>query len=192
MVRWGQTDYSAESAERGPTRLPAGPLSRRAAADRRRPAQRQLQGRRRADPADAGCLAPGRMVLGPDGFFDGLLFDPDDCRRLSRAAAGQRIGVVSCAAQKFSRSCTKLRLVSEPPAAPSVRMSRGHVTLRTAEGPAPVPPIRRHQFLDPSRPIAGRIQAPPPTDSEASLRSRSGLAAFLRFGATARQKENRR
>ena len=48
MVRWGQTDYSAERAEIARARLPAGPLSRRAEADRSRPAQCQLQGRRGA------------------------------------------------------------------------------------------------------------------------------------------------
>jgi NitT/TauT family transport system ATP-binding protein len=78
MVRWGQTDYSAERAE----------IARRVyRPDLYRAALKPTE----ADLANAsskveGALTRptpvasrmGRMVLGPDGFFDGLPFDPDD------------------------------------------------------------------------------------------------------------------
>jgi ABC-type nitrate/sulfonate/bicarbonate transport system substrate-binding protein len=78
MVRWGQTDYSAERAEIA--RRVYRPDLYRAAL---KPTEADLPNA--SSKVEGALTRPtpvasrmGRMVLGPDGFFDGLPFDPDD------------------------------------------------------------------------------------------------------------------
>jgi two-component system, oxyanion-binding sensor len=78
MVRWGQTDYSADKAEKA--RVVYRPDLYRAAlrstdADLPNASSKVEGALTRPTPV---ASRSGRMVLGPDGFFDGLLFDPDD------------------------------------------------------------------------------------------------------------------
>jgi NitT/TauT family transport system ATP-binding protein len=78
MVRWGQTEYSAERADAA-RRVYRPDLYRTAL----KPTEADLPN---ASSKVEGALARptpvasrmGRMVLGPDGFFDGIPFDPDD------------------------------------------------------------------------------------------------------------------
>ncbi len=78
MVRSGQTEYSAERAEIA--RRVYRPDLYRAAL---KPTEADLPNA--SSKVEGALMRPtpvasrmGRMVLGPDGFFDGLLFDPDD------------------------------------------------------------------------------------------------------------------
>lgn len=77
MVRWGHTAYSAEGAEAA--RLTYRPdLYRAALADLNVPmpgADSKIEGAL-SRPTPAGS-AHGRLILGPDLFFDGRMFDPD-------------------------------------------------------------------------------------------------------------------
>ncbi|HET7715478.1 MAG TPA: CmpA/NrtA family ABC transporter substrate-binding protein [Bauldia sp.] len=78
MVRWGQTEYRADKAD--VARRVYRPDLYRAAL---KPTEADLPN---ASSKVEGALSRptpvasrlGRMVLGPDGFFDGLPFDPDD------------------------------------------------------------------------------------------------------------------
>lgn len=78
MVRWGQTDYTTERADTA--RRVYRPDLYRAALS---PTEADLPN---ASSKVEGALTQptpvasrmGRMVLGPDGFFDGIPFDPDD------------------------------------------------------------------------------------------------------------------
>lgn len=78
MVRWGQARYDPDDAERA--RSVYRPDIYRAAlmsTDADLPnASSKVEGTL-TRPTPVASRA-GRMVLGPDGFFDGLLFDPDD------------------------------------------------------------------------------------------------------------------
>jgi NitT/TauT family transport system ATP-binding protein len=78
MVRWGQTEYSAESADAA-RRVYRPDLYRTAL----KPTEADLPNA--SSKVEGALTRPtpvasrmGRMVLGPDGFFDGLPFDPDD------------------------------------------------------------------------------------------------------------------
>jgi NitT/TauT family transport system ATP-binding protein len=78
MVRWGQTEYSVERA--GAARRVYRPDLYRTAL---KPTEADLPNA--SSKVEGALTRPtpvasrmGRMVLGPDGFFDGLLFDPDD------------------------------------------------------------------------------------------------------------------
>ncbi|WP_454811627.1 CmpA/NrtA family ABC transporter substrate-binding protein [Labrys neptuniae] len=78
MVRWGQVDYSTALAQRvGQVYRPD--LYRAALAgtgiDLPRASAKVEGALRQATPV---ASRHGTMVLGPDGFFDGRLFDPDD------------------------------------------------------------------------------------------------------------------
>lgn len=89
MVRWGQTDYSADKAEIA--RAVYRPDLYRAAlrsTDADLPsASSKVEGALTRPTPVASRF--GRMVLGPDGFFDGLPFDPDDIESyLARLASG--------------------------------------------------------------------------------------------------------
>ena len=77
MVRWGQVAHTGREREDRTRDLSARPLSRRAEAARRRSARRQRQGRGRAAAATPVGSAGASLMLGPDGFFDGAIFDPD-------------------------------------------------------------------------------------------------------------------
>ena len=78
MVRWGQTRYDPDEAERA--RSVYRPDLYRAAltaTDADLPnASSKIEGTL-TQPTPVASRS-GRMILGPDGFFDGLLFDPDD------------------------------------------------------------------------------------------------------------------
>lgn len=90
MVRWGQTGYSADNAEKA--RAVYRPDLYRAAlrstdADLPNASSKVEGALTRPTPV---ASRSGRMVLGPDGFFDGLLFDPDDVEGyLRRLTAGR-------------------------------------------------------------------------------------------------------
>ena len=78
MVRWGQIPYDAAGAETA--RMVYRPDLYRAAlqaieADLPNASAKVEGALRVATPV---ASRSGRMVLGPDGFFDGRLFDPDD------------------------------------------------------------------------------------------------------------------
>ncbi len=78
MVRWGQIAHSAETADRA-RRVYRPDLYRTAltTTDADLPnASAKVEGAL-TEPMPVASRS-GRMVLGPDGFFDGLLFDPDD------------------------------------------------------------------------------------------------------------------
>ncbi|MBP0579518.1 ABC transporter substrate-binding protein [Labrys sp. LIt4] len=85
MVRWGQVDYSAALARRaGQVYRPD--LYRAALAgtgiDLPRASAKVEGALRQATPV---ASRHGTMVLGPDGFFDGRLFDPDDIEAYLRS-----------------------------------------------------------------------------------------------------------
>jgi NitT/TauT family transport system ATP-binding protein len=78
MVRWGQIGFTADLAERA-RHVYRPDLYRHAllATDADLPgASAKIEGALRR-PTPVGSRH-GRMVLGPDGFFDSVLFDPDD------------------------------------------------------------------------------------------------------------------
>jgi NitT/TauT family transport system ATP-binding protein len=78
MVRWGQTEYSAERADAS-RRVYRPDLYRTAlkptGADLPNASSKVEGALTRPTPVASRM---GRIVLGPDGFFDGLPFDPDD------------------------------------------------------------------------------------------------------------------
>lgn len=78
MVRWGQTDYTTERADIA-RRVYRPDLYRTAlsptGADLPNASSKVEGALTRPTPVASRM---GRMVLGPDGFFDGLPFDPDD------------------------------------------------------------------------------------------------------------------
>ncbi len=78
MVRWGQTEYRADKADIA-RRVYRPDLYRAAltptAADLPNASSKVEGALTRPTPV---ASRSGRMVLGPDGFFDGLPFDPDD------------------------------------------------------------------------------------------------------------------
>ena len=85
MVRWGQVDYSAALVRRaGQVYRPD--LYRAALAstgiDLPRASAKVEGALRQATPV---ASRHGTMVLGPDGFFDGRLFDPDDIEAYLRS-----------------------------------------------------------------------------------------------------------
>ena len=78
MVRWGQTDYRADRAEIA-RRVYRPDLYRAALKSTEADlpsASSKVEGALTRPTPVASRL--GKMILGPDGFFDGLLFDPDD------------------------------------------------------------------------------------------------------------------
>jgi NitT/TauT family transport system ATP-binding protein len=90
MVRSGQTEYSAERAEIA--RRVYRPDLYRAAL---KPTEADLPNA--SSKVEGALTRPtpvasrmGRMVLGPDGFFDGLLFDPDDVPAYLQRLQGDR------------------------------------------------------------------------------------------------------
>jgi len=90
MIHWGQTDYRADKVEMA--RSVYRPDLYRAAlrstdADLPNASSKVEGALTRPTPV---ASRSGKMVLGPDGFFDGLLFDPDDVEGyLRRLAAGR-------------------------------------------------------------------------------------------------------
>ena len=78
MVRWGQTPFSPADAQRA-RQVYRPDLYRAALATTEADlpsASAKVEGA--LTQATPVASRNGRMVLGPDGFFDGLLFDPDD------------------------------------------------------------------------------------------------------------------
>jgi NitT/TauT family transport system ATP-binding protein len=88
MVRWGQAAYSAEQVARARS-VYRPDLYRTAlrSTDADLPnASSKVEGALAHPTPVASRL--GKMVLGPDGFFDGLLFDPDDIEGYLKRLAG--------------------------------------------------------------------------------------------------------
>lgn len=88
MVRWGQVAHTPENAARAASSYRPD-LYRAALAGMNMPvpgASSKIEGAL-ARPTEVGAIG-GRLTLGPDGFFDGLQFDPD---RLDDYIAGQSV-----------------------------------------------------------------------------------------------------
>lgn len=88
MVRWGQVAHTPENAARAANSYRPD-LYRAALSVMNMPvsgASSKIEGAL-AGPTEMGAVG-GRLTLGPDGFFDGLQFDPD---RLDDYIAAQRI-----------------------------------------------------------------------------------------------------